>query len=168
MSRALVPTFSLRPKTELDDPFLRALYAETRAREMDAAGWPEAMREAFLRSQFDAQQRSYFQRFPGATFDVVWVGGKQGGRLYVARLPETMEVVEITLSTACRGRGWGTALLKNLLAEADDRGVPVLLHVDAQNRAQRLYRRLGFRETGREGFYLRMERPARDGTRPAT
>ncbi len=168
MSRATVPVFSLRPMTEADEPFLRALYAETRAREMDAAGWPEAMRAAFLRGQFDAQQRSYLQKYSGAAFSVVLVGGKRVGRLYVARLPEAVEVVEITLSAACRGRGWGTALLKNLLAEADGRGMPVYLHVDAQNRAQRLYRRLGFRETAREGFYLRMERPARGGSMPAT
>lgn len=160
MPRASVPALSLRPVTAADEPFLRGLYAEIRAREMDATGWPEAMREAFLRGQFDARQRSYLQQYPGAAFDVVLAAGERVGRLTVARLPEAVQVVDITLAASGRGRGWGTSLLRRILAEADGRGVPVRLHVDSQNRAQRLYRRLGFRETSRAGFYVRMERPA--------
>ena len=76
----------------------------------------------------------------------------------MARSPEAVEIVNIALVAACRGRGWGTALLKQIFAEADRRGVPVRLHVEQTNRAQRLYRRLGFRETDRVGFYVRMER----------
>lgn len=141
-----------------DAPFLQALYAETRAREMDATGWPVAVRTAFLQGQFEAQQHSYRQTFPDASFDVVLARGRPVGRLYVARRAEAWHVIDITIAAAHRGKGWGTALLRQVCAGAEGSGLPVRLHVDANNRAQRLYRRLGFRETGREGFYLRMER----------
>ncbi len=159
MAHAQNPVLTLRPATPEDDPFLRALHAETRAREMAMTGWPEAFQASFLQGQFDAQHRSYRQRYPDASFNVVVVAGKPVGRLYVARLPDAVVVVDITLRAASRERGWGTVLLRKVIAEADGRRVPVRLHVAENNRAQRLYRRLGFQETGREGFYLRLERP---------
>lgn len=160
MQRAKRTSLSLRPITAEDEPFLRALYAETRAGEMAAAGWPEAVRDAFCRGQFDAQQISYRQQFPDASFDLVLADGKAVGRLYVAREPAAMTLVEITLLASCRGRGWGTVLLRQVIEEANRLGRPVRLQVDAGNRAQRLYRRLGFRETGRGDFRIRLERPA--------
>ena len=162
MPRSNHLALSLRPVTVEDTPFLRALYAETRAREMDGTGWPEELRVVFLRGQFEAQDRHYRQQFPEATFDVVLAGGKPGGRLYVARAA-AIRVVEITLLETCRRQGWGTLLLGRLCAKADGLGLPVRLQVDIQNHAQRLYRRLGFRETGREEFYLSMERQPGEG-----
>lgn len=159
MSRIRRSALSLRPITPADEPFLAALYAETRAAEMAQTGWASEMQTAFLRGQFEAQHRSYQQRFPKATFDVVLAAGKRVGRLYVARLPGEIRVVEITLAAVWRGRGWGTALLQSILAEADRSSLPVRLHVDANNRAQRLYHRLGFRGTEREGYYVKLERP---------
>lgn len=160
MSRASNFRLTLRPLTPGDLPFLGALYAGTRARELSQAGWGADLQAAFLRGQFEAQHRSYRQQYPGASFDVILAGGKAVGRLYVARLPEEIRVVEITLAPECRGRGWGAALLRKVFAEADRAGLPVRLCVDAQNRARRLYRRLGFQERERKGFYLQMERPA--------
>lgn len=158
MPRSSHLPLSLRPVTADDLPFLHALYAETRAREIAGLDWPEETRTAFLRGQFEAQDRHYRQRFPQGAFNVVVAGGKAVGRFYVARGSTEIRVVEITLTEACRGRGWGSLLLRKLCAEADGLGLPVRLQVDAQNRAQRLYRRLGFRETGREGPYVSMER----------
>ena len=92
---------------------------------------------------------------------MVLSAGKPVGRLYVARLPEAVRVVNIALTTANRGRGWGSTLLKKVIAEAERHDLPVRLHVEAENRARLLYQRLGFRVTGRKGFYLCMERAVR-------
>lgn len=166
MARPRPAPLSLRPATAEDAPFLRGLYAETRAREMEATGWPEAVRAAFLQGQYEARQRSYRQQHPEAVPDVILAAGQPVGVLHAAWSPQAVEVVDITLAAASRGQGWGTALLRNVCAEADRRGVPVRLHVEQTNRAQRLYRRLGFQEAGRAGFYLRMERPVM-GKKPA-
>lgn len=159
MARARSASLSLRPCTPEDLPFLSALYAETRAGEMAATRWSAEMQAAFLQGQFEAQHRSYRQQFPEGSFDVVLAAGRPVGRLYVVRLPGEVRVVEITLGSAWQGRGWGTELLKKVLAQADRAGLPVRLRVDANNRARRLYQRLGFQGTAQDGVYLHLERP---------
>ncbi|MGY1721784.1 ribosomal protein S18-alanine N-acetyltransferase [Blastococcus sp. SYSU DS0533] len=65
-------------------------------------------------------------------------------------------VATIGVTGARQGEGIGARLLDALLAEADRRGVPVvLLEVRADNEtAQGLYRRRGFTEIGRRrGYY---------------
>ena len=51
----------------------------------------------------------------------------------------------------------GTVLLRELLDEATAAGKRVSIHVERQNRALGLYERLGFRQAGEHGVYLRME-----------
>jgi [ribosomal protein S18]-alanine N-acetyltransferase len=66
------------------------------------------------------------------------------------------EVRTIAVAPAARGRRVGAALLADLLAEADQRGVTeVLLEVRADNAvAQSLYERAGFQQVGvRRGYY---------------
>lgn len=66
------------------------------------------------------------------------------------------DVLTIAVDTACWGQGVGSALLRQLLAEATRRGcTEVFLEVRADNaRAQRLYLWWGFTEIGvRRGYY---------------
>ena len=84
----MIPTgegYTLRPIAGADLPFLRRLYASTREEELAGVDWPAAQREAFLDQQFAAQHQWYQEQYEGATFDVVEVGGRPAGRLYVAR-----------------------------------------------------------------------------------
>jgi [ribosomal protein S18]-alanine N-acetyltransferase len=65
-------------------------------------------------------------------------------------------VLTIAVDTARWGQGVGSALLRQLLAEASSRGcTEVFLEVRADNaRAQRLYQWWGFAEIGiRRGYY---------------
>lgn len=64
-------------------------------------------------------------------------------------------VLTIGVASAYQGRGVGSLLLGELLAEAERRGgPPVLLEVRADNeRAQRLYERHGFRRIGVRRHY---------------
>lgn len=143
----------LRPIRPEDRPFLFRVYAETRAAEMALVPWGEAQRQAFLTMQFEAQHRSYQANFAGARFEIVEVGGVAAGRLYVDRGPDETRVVDIALLPEHRGRGVGSALLRDLLAEATASGRCVTIHVEASNPARRLYERLGFVEVGDEGVY---------------
>jgi ribosomal protein S18 acetylase RimI-like enzyme len=56
-----------------------------------------------------------------------------------------------------QNRGIGTAVLRELLAHAEGRGVPVQLGTLHANRAAALYRRLGFREIGRTQTHILFE-----------
>jgi ribosomal protein S18 acetylase RimI-like enzyme len=68
-----------------------------------------------------------------------------------------IRVVDVALLPAARGRGIGTALLRDLLAEGARTGKKVSIHVERFNRALGLYRRLGFGEVEENGPYLLME-----------
>lgn len=132
----------LRPATAADRPFLLALFAATSA--IAHAPLPPAQRDALLAMQLDAQERSHRARFPDARFDVIEEAGAPIGRLCVDRSADTLRLVDVALLTAWRGRGIGTALLRELQEEAVRTQRRVALYVASGNPAARLYGRLGF------------------------
>ena len=146
-----------------DEEFLYGVYASTRQEELAQTGWGEAQKEAFLRQQFEAQSRYYREHYSEASFDVILSGGRPIGRLYVARWPEEIRIVDIALLPEYRGAGVGTALLGNLISESEASAKPLSIHVERYNRALRLYWRLGFREVEDKGVYLLMQRASGTG-----
>ena len=121
--------------------------------------WDDAEKEAFLRMQYAAQDRWYRDQMPDASYQVVLVDGEAAGRLYVDRRQNEIRVVDIALLPEHRGKGLGTALMRDLLDEADAGRKRVTIHVERTNRARRLYERLGFAEVAEHGVYLLLERP---------
>jgi GNAT superfamily N-acetyltransferase len=151
------PAITLRPKTEGDREFLCALYASTRTDELAQVDWPEASKQAFLRSQFEAQSAHYEIHYAAAQFDIVERDGVPIGRLYVYRGdPQDVRIVEIALIPAARGTGIGTQLLTAVMAEAARSGKTASIHVERFNPALRLYQRLGFAHVGEHGVYFLM------------
>jgi ribosomal protein S18 acetylase RimI-like enzyme len=148
---------SLRPERPEDDEFLILLYAETRALELAATGWSDLQKDTFLRSQFQLQRAHYRRYYPEAQFDVIEDQGRAVGRLYVHRGAEEIRVMDIALIPDYRNRGLGGELMQRLIAEAATTSRHISLHVEQENPAQRLYTRLGFRETERNGPYVLME-----------
>jgi ribosomal protein S18 acetylase RimI-like enzyme len=136
-------TLSLRPVTPADDAFLFELYASTRE-DIAALGLGDARRTALMHVQFMAQRNGYRLRFPNAEHQVVLVNGQQVGRLWVAREPGELRLVDISLLPAHRNTGVGTSLLRSLQEEAVLAGKPVRLSVARESPARRLYERLGF------------------------
>jgi ribosomal protein S18 acetylase RimI-like enzyme len=108
--------------------------------------------------QFTAQGRYYREQMPDASYEVVLVDGEPGGRLYVDRRDDEIHVVDVALLPEHRGRGLGTRLMREVLAEADAAGKRVTIYVERFNRALSLYERLGFSQIGDEGVYLLLER----------
>lgn len=147
----------LRPADEGDREFLLALYASTREAELDRVAWEEGAREAFVEHQFSAQDHHYRTNYPGATLDVIEVDGERAGRLYVFRGSDDIRIMDIALMPAFRGRGIGTALLEELMAEAGSSGRSLSIHVEMQNPARSLYERLGFTPAGEHGVYVLMK-----------
>ena len=148
---------ALRPARDADAPFLRSVYASTREEELAPVPWTEEQKDAFVAMQFAAQAAHYAQHYTGMTADVILVDGEPAGRLLVARWPEEIRIVDITLLPAFRGRGAGSELLAELMDEATKAGKRLSIHVERNNRALGLYERLGFEPVGETGIYLRME-----------
>jgi ribosomal protein S18 acetylase RimI-like enzyme len=151
------PDIGFRPIGEGDMAFLRALYASTRAQEMALVDWSEDEKAAFLAMQFEAQHRYYTATFPDARFELILDGGEPIGRLYVDRRDDEIRIIDIALTPERRGGGIGTALMGGLLDEAGAAGKPLRIHVEHNNPALRLYRRLGFTEIEDHGAHRLME-----------
>lgn len=153
---------SSRPIDTGDMPFLGTLFAATRADEVAATGWPPETQQRFLAQQFELQHRYYQQHHAGAEFLLVLRDGVPIGRLYWRGTGHEAALIDISLVAAERGRGLGTTLLLQRLAQADALGQAVGLYVEPHNPALRLYRRLGFDVVDDNAVYLKMRR------RPAT
>jgi ribosomal protein S18 acetylase RimI-like enzyme len=158
-----MPDVTLRPVEPGDEEFLYKVYASTRQEELAQTGWSEPQKETFLRQQFDAQSRYYREHYSEASFDVILGDGATIGRLYVARWPEEIRIVDIALLPEYRGAGIGTKLLEDLISESEASAKPLSIHVERFNPALRLYWRLGFREVSDKGVYLLMERAPETG-----
>jgi ribosomal protein S18 acetylase RimI-like enzyme len=152
-----VSRLTLRPVRADDAEFLYRLYASTREEELRPVPWDAGRKAAFLRQQFDAQTRHYGAHYPQDGFSVVEVDGRPAGRLYVDRGPDEVRIVDVSLLPGHRGAGLGTALLRDVLAEAQAARRRVTIHVERHNPALRLYARLGFAPVQDLGVYLFLE-----------
>jgi ribosomal protein S18 acetylase RimI-like enzyme len=148
---------TLRPETPVDEPFLFDLYATTRDYEMDLVPWTEVQKRAFLNQQCAAQLRHYRWHYPDASYRIVLLNSAPIGRMYVRQTGQEMSLIDISLVRECRGRGIGTRLIRELLAEAETSRKRVSLYVEIMNPACRLYERLGFRMVENHEIYLLME-----------
>jgi ribosomal protein S18 acetylase RimI-like enzyme len=148
---------TLRPAAASDVAFLLRVYAGTREDELAPVPWSDEQKAAFAAHQFAAQSAHYAQHYAGMTADVILLGGVPAGRLLVARWAEEIRIVDISILPEFRGGGAGSALLRELLAEAEAAGKRLSIHVERENRALGLYERLGFRPVGEHGVHLRME-----------
>ncbi|MDX6696150.1 MAG: hypothetical protein QOF02_3753 [Blastocatellia bacterium] len=148
----------LRPCGPDDEPFLYQVYASTRRDEMAAWGWNEPQQEAFLRMQFNAQQRAYEWQFPGAEHSIILCDESPAGRMIVFRNDAELRLTDIALLPEYRSSGAGRFLVKELQAQAGASGLPLRLRVAKDNDgARRLYERLGFSLTGESDTHFTME-----------
>lgn len=158
---ARMSTLTYRPVEDADQPFLMAVYASTREEELKQVDWTAEQKTAFVAMQFLAQHRHYQTHYRQTDFLAVLCDGVPCGRLYLARWASEFRVVELTLLPTFRGRGLGGRILDGVLVEADAAGLPVRIHVEHNNPAARLYRRLGFVAIEDHGVHTLMERPCR-------
>ena len=152
---------SLRPMSDEDLPFLADLYASTRREELAVTPWSDEQKAVFLKWQFDLQHQYYRQYYPNCEFLIVeqLTGSAHEpiGRLYVDRWANQIRLVDVSLVPGHRGQGHGTALLREVMSEGADAGLPVTIHVESTNPAMGLYRRLGFVHVDSNGVYQLMK-----------
>jgi ribosomal protein S18 acetylase RimI-like enzyme len=135
-----VHAISLRPATADDVEFLHTLHEASLGPYVDEVwGWD------------DAEQRAYLTRnLVLERVRVIVLDGVDVGRLDVQEGDDEIFLALIELAPDHQGRGVGSRLIRDILDRAD--GKPVVLSVLAVNdRAYRLYRRLGFTEISRDG-----------------
>src|SRR5215211_2544170 len=126
---------TLRPVQPADEPVLLAVYGSTREAELATTDWDDDRKRAFVEQQFRAQDEYYRANYANASFDVILVDEQPAGRLYVARWPDEIRIMDIALLPAFRGRGVGTKLLHELQTEAGIAGKALRIHVERYNPA---------------------------------
>jgi ribosomal protein S18 acetylase RimI-like enzyme len=153
-----VPGVTLRPIRDDDRELLCRVYASTRWEELAPVPWTDEQKMDFCRSQFEAQHAFYQANYIGAQWLVIERDGVPAGRLYVHRREKEIRLVDIALLPEHRGTGIGSGLLAELIAESNEAGKPLRIHVEKNNPALRLYERLGFVPIVDKGVYHLMER----------
>ena len=151
--RAAARGVRFRPIEDADLPFLARLYASTRSEELAPVPWTQEQKAAFLDSQFQAQHAHYQRHYPTALWLVMLRGDCAIGRLYLDRWAHEHRLIDIALLPEHRGHGLGAALLDDLIDEAAAAGKSLSIHVEKNNPAMALYRRLGFKPVGEHGVY---------------
>ncbi|MEI9415167.1 GNAT family N-acetyltransferase [Mesorhizobium sp. Cs1321R2N1] len=144
---------TFRAAGEADIPFLSRLYASTRVDELALTDWSEAQKAAFLDMQFQAQHGHYHKYYPQADWLVIQHAGQDIGRLYIERWPSQHRIIDIALLPAHRRKGYGRALLRDLIDEGLLAGKSMSIHVEKNNPARRLYLDLGFVVVEDKGVY---------------
>ncbi len=147
-----------RPITDKDKPFLAEVYEASRAEEMSMTGWPPEEIKKFLQNQFNLQHVQYMENYKNAQFDIILYNRVPAGRLYVHRKKDDIRIVDIALLPRFRRQGIGSKIMTDLVAEADEKQLPLSLHVECNNPAMGLYERLGFEKGELKGVYYFMER----------
>lgn len=151
--RAAEHGLSYRPAADSDRALLARVYASTRADEVASTGWPIAQQQAFLQMQFEAQDKHYREHYPDALWLIIQKGILPAGRLYLEDWTRELRIIDIAFLPEFRGRGWGEAILRDLMDATGATGRAVSIHVEKTNPAMRLYERLGFKTAEDKGVY---------------
>lgn len=89
--------------------------------------------------------------------------GIRCGYVCIEERPDDIHVRELVVHPDFQNRGVGSALLRQVMARAQERQVPVRLGTCHKNRAQHLYRRLGFGEFDRTNTHVLLQWVPADG-----
>ena len=151
---------SCRIETPEDEPFVRQLVTDYATADLAAWSWPQPMRDHLVGIQYTQRRQNIRSNHPKADSKIILVDGKPSGWLVVSSSEDEIHVIEIIILPEHRGMGIGSEVLGQVMAESDRSGRPISLTVRTNNRALRLYQRLGFQRAGGDEIQHFMERPA--------
>jgi ribosomal protein S18 acetylase RimI-like enzyme len=129
---------------EGDGNFLFELFCSVRA-ELTLLPLPKAQLEQLVRQQYEWQQKSYTDQYPGAENWVIETQSGAVGKIMLHRCATVTHIIDFIIAPDWRNRGIGSTVLGALKKYiASNTGV-LRLSVDRQNfHAKRLYLRQGF------------------------
>jgi ribosomal protein S18 acetylase RimI-like enzyme len=147
-----------------DDAFLRELYA-SRREDLKILSLEPLQIDALINMQYQAQNQAYRAEYPTAQHYIAELNGAAAGRYLIDRSGETEDaVIDIAIMPEHRGRGIGSRILSESIAEARRAGKVITLQVAPTNPALRLYLRLGGNVVGGDETSLILNWPS---TEPA-
>jgi len=110
----------------------------------------------------DNWQRERFDKnFDPARVQIIEYEGRPIGYISLQHPGNEIFLAAIEIAPEFQNKGVGTYLVGKLLFDADERNLPVRLHVLKVNPGRRLYERLGFECTGETPTHYVMKRGSR-------
>ncbi|MGG4493803.1 GNAT family N-acetyltransferase [Brevibacillus reuszeri] len=143
--------------TKEEEDFRFQVYASTRKEEVAAWGWEVTQQEAFLRMQFEMQQKSYRLQYPDANYQLIVADEEAVGHMLLVHRDDKIILADLALLPSSRGCGIGSTIIRQLQMQAEQLAKTIRLHVMITNEARHLYERLGFRVIGENGLHMEME-----------
>jgi len=129
--------------------------------------WAYALKSEAYREVGERQFGPWDEKFQSGLFAARWnpaisrivlVGGMPAGLLALEDRGDEWWIDEIQVASEWRGKGIGSAILRDLIDRAREDRKPLRLRVLRENaRAQKLYRQLGFLVAGETANHLLME-----------
>jgi ribosomal protein S18 acetylase RimI-like enzyme len=99
---------------------------------------------------YDEEFKKYLVKFVPANVKVIQYNGKDVGRFRTEKLPDTIYIGGLQILPEFQNKGVGSAILGDLITDANNAGVFVTLEVsDLNHKAIALYKRMGFVENGK-------------------
>ncbi|HSB69250.1 MAG TPA: GNAT family N-acetyltransferase [Candidatus Methylomirabilis sp.] len=139
----------LRPATIADHPFLQRLNREA---------YEELVTRQYGAWDDEFQRARFGKKLQSARFRIVLLDDQPVGAVASTEHDDHIFLNELLILPEFQNRGIGSRVLVGELRHADLLGKPMRLHTLQMNRAQELYRRHGFIETGRDELYVNMQR----------
>lgn len=91
------------------------------------------------------------------TFEIIQSNGTDVGYCGITHHSDHISVNELMISPEYQGKGIGSSILLEVINEARSKGIAVKLQVLKENKAQDLYRKLGFKDMGTTDTHIQME-----------
>lgn len=138
--------YFLRPSTPEDFEFVYQLNEQAMRPYIEPLrGWDAA-----------AERQDVQQWFHPGQDQIIVIQGKDAGILAIEQRPAALHLRLLELLPAYQKQGIGTAVISDLLRQAQTANLTVTLGVLKHNPARRLYERLGFVVTGETEIKYRM------------
>jgi ribosomal protein S18 acetylase RimI-like enzyme len=135
----------LQERTENDSEFFMELFGEIKSSELHLHSWPEQIKNQLITMQFHAYEQCIMAEFPNSVDYLIVYQSEKAGRLQLNKNKDGIRLINISLLADYRNKGIGAEIINNIVTEANQKGIPVILEVDKINPAQNLYYRLGFK-----------------------
>jgi len=148
--------------TELIFEMRLASHSDTNfARHVHHAAYHDVVVRQFGLWDEEEQDRFFEEDWRSGRFNIILFTGFPCGYSRVDVNKDSIIVHELVISPEFQRKGIGTAILNQIIKEAETTGMPVRLGALKANRAVGLYRRLGFRDVDSTETHVSLEyRPA--------